>query len=82
MDVETVECPVCDHKIPADATRCPNCKAVFSLSDIEELKKVAKEISDPVTANRPSVDEPTLPHDGEGTGRKPGLMGKLFGRKK
>jgi hypothetical protein len=85
MDVDTVECPVCDQKIPVDAVRCPKCNAVFSLSDVEELKKVAREINDPVTADKPSVDKPPIGRQDEGSGvagKKSGLLGKLFGKKK
>lgn len=93
MDRETleVECPVCDHRIPADAVRCPNCDAVFAMSGIEELQKVAREINDPATADRPSADDSRgPPNDGaaagpggaEGPKERVGLLGKLFKRKR
>lgn len=59
-----VECPVCDHKISSDATRCPNCGAEFSLSGVDELERVVQEMDRPVEAiegpsSTPSKD--TLP---------------------
>lgn len=54
-----VECPVCDHRIPSDATRCPNCGADFSLSGVDELEKVVQEIDGPVKEVGPPILEAT-----------------------
>ena len=53
-----VECPVCDHKVAGNAIRCPKCGADFSMSGVDELEKVAKEINDPDTMTVPSAPEP------------------------
>lgn len=42
---EEMECPNCDRRISADATRCPGCGADLSLSSLEELEEVARKIS-------------------------------------
>ena len=52
-----VECPVCDRKVPADSNRCPYCHADFTMSGLDELEKVAREINDPAIADAPSVDK-------------------------
>jgi hypothetical protein len=81
MEIETVECPVCDQKIPVDAVRCPKCNVVFSMSDIEELKRVALEISDPSSANTVTKKEDDS-NDKGGKEKRPGIFNKLFGKKK
>jgi hypothetical protein len=89
-----VECPVCDHKIAVDAVRCPNCNAVFSFSGVDELRKVARELNDPVASDKPSgtsneppqtevtrSEGPKAP-DNNDPKEKNGLLGKLFKKKK
>jgi uncharacterized Zn finger protein (UPF0148 family) len=89
-----VECPVCDHTISVDAVRCPNCDAVFSLSGVDELQKVARELNDPAPEERPT-ETPKEPLKAEVTiaqgpktpdsidpKEKGGLLGKLFKKKK
>ncbi len=51
-----VECPVCDQKVPSDATRCPSCGAEFTFSGVEELQRVAQEINEA----RPVVEAPPV----------------------
>jgi hypothetical protein len=80
-----VECPVCDHLVPIDAVRCPNCNAVFSLSGVEELQKVARELNDPAAADAPLVEAPApIAPEPEKAGQKEksGLFGKLFKKKR
>ena len=85
------ECPVCDHKVPSDATRCPNCGADFSFSGVEELQKVAREINDPeaevkVPATEEVVDQipaATAPPSSTGDDKhKDSLFGKIFKKKR
>lgn len=96
MDSEglEVECPVCDHKIAVDAARCPNCKAVFSLSGVDELETVARELKAPVAVAKPSEgsDDPSKTGRNSTPGpkgpasadpkEKNGLLSKLFKKKK
>lgn len=86
-----VECPVCDHKVPSDATKCPNCGAEFTFSGVDELKKVAQEINDPEAEERAPVTKevveqaPAAAVPSESAGeerRKDGLFGKLFKKKR
>jgi len=86
-----VECPVCDQKVPSDATHCPNCGAEFNFSGVEELKKVAREINDPGAGVRVPVTKevveqaPAAAVPSESAGeerRKDGLFGKLFKKKR
>lgn len=73
-----VECPVCDHKIPSDASRCPNCGAEFSLSGVDELERVIQEMDGPVesiqdpspelTKGTPAVSEPPIVTEKEEVG--------------
>ncbi len=86
-----VECPVCDHKVPSDATQCPNCGAEFSFSGVEELQKVAQDINVQeaeavVTATEEVVDPvPVATSTPESAGeekRKDSLLGKFFKKKR
>jgi len=45
-DAIEIECPICDHKMPAEARRCPSCGVDFVISGMDELEAVAREISD------------------------------------
>ncbi len=87
-DTLEVECPVCDHKVPSDATRCPNCGAEFTFSGVEELQKVAREINDhevevPVTEEIVESPALTVPPSSVGEEkRKDGLFGKIFKKKR
>lgn len=39
-----IECPVCDHKMPADARKCPSCGVELETAGMAELEEVARDI--------------------------------------
>ena len=89
-----VECPVCDHKVSVDAVRCPSCNAVFSLSGVDELEKVARELNAPAAVEKPAevrndppraegkIAEDRKTPESADPKQKDGLLGKLFKKKK
>ncbi len=93
-EILEVECPVCDHKVSVDAVQCPNCKAVFSLSGVDELEKVVRELNAPAVVDKPAevrIDPPRAegprtedhktPESAEPK-QKDGLLGMFFKKKK
>jgi hypothetical protein len=89
MDADSVEveCPVCDHKVRADAPRCPHCGAEFSMSGVDELEKVAREMDRPPVEEPPKEEagkivEPVQAVVAEESKETKGLFGKLFKKKK
>ena len=88
MDADSieVECPVCDRKVKSEAARCPHCGAEFSLSGVDELEKVAREMDSP-PVDGPKVEavkavEPVPATAEEEPKEAKGLFGKLFKKKK
>lgn len=93
-EILEVECPVCDHKVSVDAVRCPNCDAVFSLSGVDELEKVVRELNAPAVADKPAevkndppkaegkIAEDRKTPDDAAPKQKDSLLGKLFKKKK
>jgi predicted amidophosphoribosyltransferase len=88
MDADSieVECPVCDRKVRSDAARCPHCGAEFSLSGVDELEKVAREMDRP-PVEEPKVEvvktvEPVPVLVEEGPKEAKGLFDKWFKKKK
>ncbi len=39
-----IECPVCDHRMPADARKCPSCGVELETAGMAELEEVARDI--------------------------------------
>lgn len=83
-----VECPLCDRKVPLDATKCPGCGADFSLSDMEDLEKVVSELDRPtaettVVSEAPAApaEAPAAPSPQGSAEKKKGMFSKLFGRR-
>ncbi len=87
-DVVEIECPVCDRKVRADAPHCPHCGAEYDMSGVEELEKIAHELTArpaparPVAAEHPveaaparAVEVGARPDEEKG-GK--GILGKLF----
>jgi uncharacterized Zn finger protein (UPF0148 family) len=84
---DEVECPVCDRKIAADAQRCPNCGADFSMSGFEDLEQVARDLNDPVDRKAKPADqrvpEASKESDTPAEGRKKeGFLGRLFRKRR
>jgi hypothetical protein len=70
---DEIECPNCDRRIPADATRCPGCGADLSLSSLEELEEVARKISNgerPVSPG-PVAETKVVKQEEKAVGPKP-----------
>jgi DNA-directed RNA polymerase subunit RPC12/RpoP len=92
MDTENVEieCPVCDQRIKADAPRCPHCGAEFTLSGVDELEMVAREINGrPAPENLkakagPIEAQPAVAASAEKEEDKnsKGFLGKLFRKRR
>ncbi len=61
-----IECPICDHKMPAEARRCPSCGVDFVTSGMDELEEVAREISDGKPPTPEAAIEETSPSPGNG----------------
>ena len=89
MDANSVEveCPVCDHKVTSDAAQCPHCGAEFSMSGVDELERVAREMDGPPETAPPAVQVVKAAEAGqEVTVEDPkdakGLFGRFFKKKK
>lgn len=69
MDELRIECPICDHSIPATSKRCPFCSTELSTSGLDELEELAMSIGSVSEKVGPTEDElqPVAETDSDGS---------------